>query len=234
MTTAWDKLTPNQTEIRASHLAALRAALTAELTRRGLRAAVYTDSADNLSGKPIRAVYVQELRDILQNIKTVEYSDNPIEPNRTKVKMLHKEEIRTMVNVLEAAPKVGGTSTCNAGCTGLCVNCTGTCTGSCTSCTSCSGCTSCSSCSGGCTGCGSTCNMNCGVSCVGGCAGSCYNCCYSCSGYCASSCVVQCSSCVSSCSSSCWTGCNSNCTGTCHSGCQHVGKAMTNHKNPYK
>lgn len=225
MATLWDTLTPNQTEIRASHLAALRTALTAELTRRGLGVrATYTDEADRLSGKPVRAIHIQELIDKLQNIKTAGYTDNPIVANKTVVKSLHQEEIRTMINVLEAAPKVGGSSTCNAGCTGLCVSCTGTCTGGCTSCTSCSGC---SGCSGSCSG-------NCRNGCNWCCGGSCYNCCYSCSGYCAGSCVVQCSSCVSGCNSSCWTGCNSCCAGSCHSGCQNANTGWTNQNNPYK
>lgn len=212
MPTAWTQLTRNQTIIRAHHIAELRTALTAELTRRGLAVrATYTDDVEDMPGKPIRAIHVQEIVDKLQNIKTAGYTDSPIAANKTVVKSLHQEEIRTMINVLETAPQVGGVTTCNAGCTGLCVSCSGTCTGGCTSCSgSCTSCTGCKSCSG-------SCNVACG--------GSCYNCCYSCSGYCASSCVVQCSSCVS--------GCNSNCTSSCHSGCQNASRGMTNHNNPY-
>lgn len=203
MTTAWENLTPNQSAIRAAHLKKFREAMTAELTRRGLsNRATYTEDMNALTGKPIRAIHVQELRDKLENIKTATYTDNPIQPNQTVVKAEHFEQVGIMINLLEAAPKVGGTSTCNAGCTGLCVNCSGTCTGGCTSCSGCSGCsgTCRGSCSGGCSGCTTGCSAFCTAACSSACGGTCF-------GNCADGCNTTCTG-------TCWSTCGGICTGS--------------------
>lgn len=185
--------------------------MTAELTRRGLsNRATYTDDVNTLDGKPIRAIHVQELRDKLENIKSATYTDNPIQPNQTVVKAEHFEQVGTMINLLEAAPKVGGTSTCNAGCTGLCINCSGTCTGGCTSCSGCTGCSGCSgSCRGSCSGCSGSCSGGC-KGCTTGCSSWCTA---ACSAACDNSCFNQCSQgCTSGCAGTCWTACGGVCT----------------------
>lgn len=106
------------------------------------------DIASN--NKPIAAWFIKQVRDQLDVIKTQNYTDNPLVPNKTIIKDIHFSEIENAVKTLAAHPKVGGSSDCNSGCVGLCVSCTGTCTGGCTSCTSCSGCTG--DCFSGCEG----------------------------------------------------------------------------------
>lgn len=190
--------------IRQEHIQALRNALTAEMQRRGLTIEAYADGLD--SGKPMRAVHVQELMNRLNRIRTAQYTENPIVANQTIIKKIHETDIDTLIKGLAAYPKQGGSTSCTSGCTGLCVNCTGSCTGGCTSCT---GCTSCSGCSGSCIG-----------GCYNGCEGNCQYCCSSCSGWCSSGCTAACNSgCNSTCTSSCYTGCSTSCFGGCANGC---------------
>ena len=182
-----------------------RNAITAEFGRRNISVPSYTNDA--VTDKPIRAVHVQELRNALENVKTATYTDNPIQANITVVKTDHFNQIGALINLLEASPSVGGSSSCNSGCIGLCVSCSGTCTGGCISCVSCSGtCTggcfaSCyASCSGSCDGCSgcSNCSNGCAQGCGGGCTG---NCTAGCANWCAAGCSGTCVGCSNQCTS---------------------------------
>jgi lysophospholipase L1-like esterase len=199
--------------IRAAHIANLRTALTAELTRRGMSSQA-TYAADLTIGKPIKAVHVQELMDKLTNIKTAVYTDNPIILNRTTVKELHQTEISVMTDLLASYPKQGGITSCNTSCTGLCVSCTGSCTGGCTSCT-------------GCSGCGASCSTNCNNDCYTGCHGSCKFWCNSCNATCTAACDSTCaSSCAGNCNQNCSTGCTWQCAANCLTYCEAANLAI--------
>ena len=209
----WNNFTPDQTLIRAVNILKFRDAISAEFRRRGI-AQPGQYSTDAVVDKPIKAIHVQEVRDTIGTVKAVQYTDNPIEANITVVKAEHFDQLGAVLNLLEAAPKEGGTSTCNAGCTGLCVSCAGSCVNGCSGCTSCSGCN-------GCAGCGDSCSNSCTDGCRG-CTTICsINCVNGCSVYCTSACGQSCGSACygNSCTTYCTSGCGQFCHGQCSDNC---------------
>lgn len=172
MATVWtDTIIAGVTKVRAVHFNELGVATDKERARRGLAPLGWSSSTYN--GQSIKKQHLDDLRSY-NNYAAGALTDPTITAGSTRIRKVHIDELRAKVNSLENHPKVGGSTDCNAGCTGLCVGCSGTCTGSCTSCSGCSG-----SCTGTCTSCSS---------CTGSCSGSCKGGCSSCSGDSCTSC----------------------------------------------
>jgi hypothetical protein len=154
MATSWTDptLTVGSTLIKKNHFTEMRTAITTERSRRSLSAPSFTDSTLTAGITQIKKAHTDDVRSAITSFSSLSPTDPTITAGVTPIKAVHVTELRTKINNLENHATVGGTTDCNAGCTGLCVGCTGTCTGGCTSCTSCSGCSGCSSCTGSCSG----------------------------------------------------------------------------------
>ena len=176
-------------KINNDRIIKLRTDLNNELKRRNLQVLSFSDT----KWLKIYASNIQEIRDGINSIKKNDYTQPILQ--QSFIKKNDVDEINIIIDTLAKAPKNGGVSTCNAGCTGLCVSCTD-CSGSCSG--GCKG-----SCSGGCLSC-TSCSDNCSVACSGACTGSC-SVCSGCSGTCTGGCNA-CSGCNGGCSS-CTGGC---------------------------
>lgn len=153
-------LVSNKTTPKTIHIKELREAIIAELQRRSLAVPTFTDIS--VGTIETNKIYLQQLRNAIDTIKTKTYTDNTITSQTTNLKGQHIQELRNFINAFETQSKYSTVNDCNTSCTGMCISCVGgcvgTCTGTCsTTCTgSCStGCTSCSGgCTGSCSGCG--------------------------------------------------------------------------------
>ena len=144
MATNWSTIVKG-VKIYAAEFNTTKAALKAELTRRG---------------KPVAAEFfvVNTANTIISNKSVLQTSlkdlnvYSTIDPTSAGniITKLSLDQIRSTVNVHEGIDAVGSKTSCGSGCTGLCAGCSSTCTGGCTGC---SGCSSCNGCSGGCSGC---------------------------------------------------------------------------------
>ena len=156
-------------KINNDRIIKLRTDLNNELKRRNLQVLSFSDT----KLLKIYASNIQEIRDGINSIKKNDYTQPILQ--QSFIKKNDVDEINIIIDTLAKAPKNGGVSTCNAGCTGLCVSCTD-CSGSCSG-----GCGGCTSCMGGCSGCRTGCT-SCTGGCFGGCTGGCQKTCTSCSG----------------------------------------------------
>ena len=121
---AYEKFNENDLIRIHNNIGFLRENLSNELSRRGMKINFSEGFEIN---KPIRAVHVQELRDNIDKVKKSSYIDNPLIPNINWVKPIHLDQIYAVLKTLESANAHDKTSSCDAGCVGLCASCAGTC-----------------------------------------------------------------------------------------------------------
>lgn len=161
MATAWtDNGLVGDIPIKKIHIDEIRTALNAELGRRSLVGATYTDPTITSGSTTTKLPNISEIRNKIISF-TPFAATNAISVG-VSIRKIDITELRAKISALEIVPTYGGANTCNAACTGLC-------TGSCTGTTICYNDCDCdcdchdnhSNCNCDCDACNNTCHMIC-------------------------------------------------------------------------